>query len=194
MRLASPLLCLLLVLPACSDGDGVEEPDALPKATGGLPAACASVQPGATEVPAECVAQGPDAPPAVPTDRYPATSAEIPVVTLPAAPSDLARGGNDADPALATRTFTVTVPQGRRLQVTAACDGATFLDVDTVPASNAELRMSCFEQGAVSELTVGDDVFQAAPKQFRVTVTTQAPSRWFAAVGSTADPLPSPGT
>jgi hypothetical protein len=192
LRLAPVLLCLALT--ACSDGGAVDEPDALPTATNALPAVCASLQPGATQVPAECVEQGPDAPPEVPTGRYPATSAEIAAVTLPAAPTDLARGGNDADPALTTRAFTVTVPRGRRLQVTAACDGATFLDVDTEPASNAELRMSCFEEGAVSELTVGDDVVQGAPKQFRVTVTTQAPSRWFAAVGSTADPLPSPGT
>ena len=191
MRLAPLLLCLPLVLSGCSDDPAVEEPDALPTATASLPAACASLQPGATEVPAECVEQGPDAPPEVPVDAFPKTSAEIEAVTLPPAPTDLARGGNDADPALTTRTFSVTVPQGRRLQVTAACNGATFLDVETVPSSSAELRMSCFEQGAVSELTDGDDEVRTAPTRFQVTVTTEAPSRWYAAVGSTSEPLPS---
>ena len=189
MRLAPLLLVPVVALSACS-GDPVAEPGPLP--TIGTDECSAGA--GATEVPASCVpSQGPEGPPPVPTGSYPPTSAEIDPVTIPAAPTDLARGGNDADPSLTTRAFTVTVPQGRRLEVTAACDGATFLEVETEPASVAELTMSCFEPSGVSELTVGDDQVQAAPKQFRVTVTTKAPSRWFVAVGSTDAPLPSDG-
>jgi hypothetical protein len=192
LRLAPLLLCLPLVLSSCSDDTESQGPAPLPTGTG-LPAACASLAPDAPEVPAECVVEPSDGPPPIPTGSYPRTSAEIEAVTIPSAPTDLVRGGNDTDPTLATRTFSVTVPQGRRLELTAACNGATFLEVATVPESKAEVTMSCFEPGGISEITVSDDVFQTAPKQYQVTVTTKAPSRWYVALGSTAEPLPSDG-
>lgn len=189
MRFAPLLLALPLLLTACSSDDPTTpEPRAL-ETSGGADDCEQFVN--ATEIPDRCIS-GPQvtAKPEVPKDRYPATSAAIAPVTLEAEPGDLARGGNDADPTLTTRTFRVTVPKGGRLEVTAACNGATFLEVATVPDSLAELTMSCFEEGSTSELSVSDDVFQPAPKSFDVTVTTQAPSRWFAAVGSTTEALP----
>ncbi|MDP3713482.1 MAG: hypothetical protein Q8R60_13485 [Mycobacteriales bacterium] len=187
MRLAPLLLALPLLLTACSSEDPTTpEPTAL--ATSGDDDCDQFVN--ATEIPERCVPNQVTAKPEVPKGRYPATSAEIAAVTLEAEAGDLARGGNDADPTLTTQTFRVTVPKGGRLEVTAACNGATFLEVATVPDSLAELTMSCFEEGSTSELSVSDDVFQPAPKSFDVTVTTQAPSRWFATVGSTSEALP----
>lgn len=190
MRLAPLLLALPLVLTACSsDPEASPGPSALP--TLAAPTGCPTV--GATEIPTECVPnQASDGPPPIPVGKYPPTSAEIKPVVLAAAPGDLAAGGNDKDPTLLTRTFDVTVPAGARLSLAAACDGATFLEAKTVPASKAELTISCFDTDGPSELTVSDDVFQPAPKAFKVTITTKAPSRWYVAVGGTMDPLASP--
>lgn len=186
MRLAPLLLALPLLVTACSSDPATTEPTALPTVDS---EGCEQFA-NATEIPERCVQSQVTAKPEVPKGRYPKTSAEIAAVTLEAEPGDLARGGNDVDPTLTTRTFRVTVPKGGRLEVTAACNGATFLEVETVPDSLAELTMSCFEEGSTSELSVSDDVFQPAPKSFDVTVTTQAPSRWFATVGSTTEALP----
>jgi hypothetical protein len=188
LRFAPLLLTLPLLLTACSSDDpSTPEPSAL--ATSGGTDDCDQFV-NATEIPERCIPNQVTAKPEVPSARYPKTSAEIAAVTLAAEAGDLARGGNDADPTLTTQTFRVTVPKGGRLEVTAACNGATFLEVATVPDSLAELTMSCFEEGSTSELSVSDNVFQPAPKSFDVTVTTQAPSRWFAAVGSTTEALP----
>lgn len=186
MRLAPLLLALPLLLTACSNDPQTPTPTALPTVDD---KGCEQFV-NATEIPDRCAGPQLTAKPTVPTGRYPKTSAEIPAVTLEPVPGDLVRGGNDVDPTLSTRTFAVTVPKGGRLRVTTACNGASFLEVVTEPDSLAELTMSCFEQGSTSELTVSDDVFQPAPKTFQVTVKTTAPSRWFAALGSTTEALP----
>jgi hypothetical protein len=187
LRFAPLLLALPLLLTGCS-GD-TKEPD--PLSTGDTPSNCPT---GASnEVDPRCVSEGPEAPPEIPFGDFPKTSAEIAAVTIPSGPGELARGGNDVDPSLTTRTFEVTVPAGSRLLVTVACNGATFLDATTEPDSLAEVNMSCFEKsGGVSELAVGDTVVQKSPTRFSVTVKTSAPSRWFASVSATTEALPTP--
>lgn len=188
MRLAPLLVALPLVLVGCSSDDSASpSPSTLP--TVGQP--LCSIGPDVTELPEECAPQtGPTGPPDIPTSGYPKSSAGIDPVTIPGSPGDLVAGGNDKDPSLQTRTFTATVPKGQRLQITAACEGATFLEVTTVPTSLAEMEISCFDEGGISELTVGDDKFQKAPQSFQVIVKTKAPSRWFVVVSGTAEALP----
>lgn len=186
MRFVPLLIALPLLVTGCSSGPSTDEPTTLPTIG---PSGCPTG--AATEIPTECVPNQPsDGPPTIPYDNYPKTSAAIEAVTIDAAPGDLARGGNDADPTLTTRTFNVTVPAGARLQIVAACNGAAFLDVTSVPKSKVETTISCFDPGGVSQLGVGDDVFQKSPTSFAVTITVKAPSRWYLAVGSTKEALP----
>ncbi len=188
MRFVPLLVALPLLLTGCSNGGGSPGPSSLP--TVGENGSCPPA--GATAIPSDCVtAQPPDGPPPIPFDKFPKTSAAIPAVTIDAAPGDLARGGNDADPTLTTRTFNVTVPAGARLQVVAACNGAAFLDITTVPKTKVDgTTISCFDPGGVSQLGIGDDVVQKSPASFAVTVTVKAPSRWYLAVGSTTEAPP----
>lgn len=186
MRSALLLAITAVALVGCGSSGDEAPPVTLPSAS-----AC-PVEPPEQGLPAECVGgeTGFDVTPApVATEGAPASSAEIPAVVFDRVPTDLVTGGNDADPALERRTFTVTVPAGARLSATVACRGFGELTVTTSPRSEVELALPCGQDEPV-DLTVLDPDFETQPATYEVVVEAPAPSRWYAAVGAETTPPP----
>lgn len=166
---------LWLLLAGCSADAEQDVP--LPA----VPSACPQ-EAEPVSVPAECIEGGSDGdgiPVASPSTSPPATSDSIEPVTNAPTSDELARGGNDQDPALTTRVFTVTVPAGGRLRSQLACDGVGTAKLTTVPSSGAEQEFPCSYEGEPVELTVEDATPLPAPQTYEVTVTVEAPARWF---------------
>lgn len=174
----------LLFLTACTGGSA---PAVEPSAA--APDPCSEV--GATSVPASCIPGESGDFGAIPAQSGspPTSSTSIPPVTAPPVPGELARGGNDKDPAQTTQTFAVTLPPGQRLRTTLACQGATTVRLVTSPQSGAEQEFACgYELPA--ELTVEDSVPTKAATRYTVTVTAPAPARWYVVVSATAEAPP----
>ena len=119
----------------------------------------------------------------------PTKTESIPPISQPPVAGELARGGNDTDPALTTRTFTVTLPAGQRLRSTLACQGATTVSLVTKPASGAEQEFAC-GYDVPAELTVEDPTPAPAATAYTVTVKAPAPARWYVVLSGTSEPLP----
>jgi hypothetical protein len=177
----SVALTALLLLSACGGSSGDGEPTIADE--------CSKA--GATSIPASCV-PGEGGPfDAIPSQSGapPSRAADIPPVTTPPLEGELARGGNDTDASLTTRTFTVTLPAGQRLRTTLACQGAPTVVLKTTPKSRAEQEFACGYQ-APAELTVEDSVPVSRPTTFSVTVTADGPARWYVVISGTSAPVP----
>lgn len=175
----------LFTLTACSS-DPSPAPDPI-----AMPSDVCPID-GISPIPAECVPgdRGFDVVP-VPVDKSgaPASSASIPAVVLTRQPGDLVAGGNDVDPSLTTRTFTVTVAAGARLSATSACRGFAELEVRSVPPTKIAHTLPCGQDQAI-DLTVLDPTLLSKRQTYQVTVTAPAPSRWFLVLGSVTRPAP----
>lgn len=177
--LATPLLA---ALAACSSGS---TPHAAPTSSG---EPCSGLA-NATAIPDACAPSvGPSADP---SSTIKATT-DLPPVTLAPDKGQLAAGGNDKDPSLASSTFSVTVPVGTALKIHAACLGANHIVITTQPRTKAESEFNCGFHGVASEVGVTDDTVAKAPTQYVVTVKTTAPARWYVNVIGTTDLAASP--
>ena len=161
---STALLLAALLLTACT-GEADEVP---------LPSADPCLAQDVTEVPEECAEE----PSAAPGASPPASSAEIAAVTLPPAKNELARIGNDDDPALTTADFDVTIPAGARLRSTVVCNGAGTVRLTTVPSSGAQQEFRCEYGGEGVELTVEAATQVSQQQAYEVTFTAETPARW----------------
>jgi hypothetical protein len=174
------LVGLALVATACggsSGGDASVAPDPCSNATAtSVPASCIPGEGNFTAVPSQ-------------SGTPPVSSAAIPAVVNPPEPGELARGGNDKDPSVLVRRFTVTLPAGERLRTTLACQGAHSIVLTTTPKSAAEQEFTC-DYAAPAQLSVEDSVPASAPTSYVVTVKVQAPARWYVVISGTKTPVP----
>lgn len=180
MRLTVLLVAGALALAGCSSDTKKE---AIP-----LPSDACPIE-GA--IPASCVPDDTGFGDPEPIDKRdaPASSALIPKVVIPRDAGDLALGGNDLNPALTTKTFSVTVAAGARLSITSGCQGYADLVLTTKPVSKAEHTLRCGPDEP-KEVTVLDPTPLARATTYAVKVVVPGPSRWYVAVGSTTQAAP----
>lgn len=176
------LVPLFALIAGCS---GSSSPTAAPS-----PDPCKDAK--AESVPASCIPGEQGAFEAAPSQSGspPSSSERIPPVTSPSVPGELARGGNDKDPSVTTRNFTVTLPAGQRLVTTLACQGARDVVLTTKPRSGAEQEFAC-GYTVPAELTVEDPTPARAATTYVVTVTAKAPARWYVVISASSQPVAS---